>query len=57
MELAEIYEKNMDLSSASLFYRRAHHLNNSALALEKLKLIAKIQGIQLLELGSVKNIL
>jgi hypothetical protein len=56
-ELAEIYEKMMDLTSASLFYRRTHQLNNSSAALEKVKNIAKIQGLQLLSIGSVKNIL
>ena len=47
----------LDLSSASLFYRRTHQLNNSSQALEKVKTIAKIQGLQRLEIGSAKNIL
>ena len=47
----------MDLKSASLFYRRTHQLNNSPSALEKVKNIAKIQGLQLLSIGSAKNIL
>lgn len=47
----------MDLSSASLFYRRVHQLNKSPSALEKVKAISKIQGLQLLSIGCVKNIL
>ena len=56
-ELAEIYEKVLDFSSATLFYRRVHQLNNSSLAFQKVKYFAKVKGLQLLEIGSVKNIL
>ena len=56
-ELAEIYEALMDLSSAVTFYRRVHQLNGSFQAHEKVKTLTKIQGLQLLEVGSVKNIL
>ena len=47
----------MDLTSASLFYRRTHQLNKSPTALEKVKSISKIQGLQLLSIGCAKNIL
>lgn len=56
-ELAEIYEKVYDFSSASLFYRRVHQLNSSSLAYQKVKYFAKVKGLQLLEVGSAKNIL
>jgi hypothetical protein len=48
-----------DLSSAILFYRRVHQLggNCAASAQDKVKEMTKIQGLQLLEIGSIKNIL
>lgn len=57
LELAEIYEKMYDVSSAILFYRRTFELNKSSQALERGKFLSKVQGLQLLEIGSIKNIL
>jgi hypothetical protein len=57
LELAEVYERNCDISSAILFYRRVHQLNGNSNALEKVRFLSKVQGLQLLELGCAKNIL
>lgn len=57
LELAEIYEKNCDIASAILFYRRANQLATSSTAQEKVKFLSKVKGLQLLALGSTKNIL
>ncbi len=57
LELAEIYERNCDIASAVLFYRRANQLTPNSTAHEKVKFLSKVQGLQLLALGSVKNIL
>ena len=46
----------MDLSSAVTFHRRVYHLNGSFQAQEKVKSLTKIQGLQMLQVGSVKNI-
>lgn len=57
LELAEIYEKNCDIASAILFYRRVNQLSTNSTAQEKVKFLSKVQGLQLLALGSTKNIL
>jgi hypothetical protein len=57
LELAEIYERSCDIASAVLFYRRANQLAPNSTAQEKVKFLSKVQGLQLLALGSAKNIL
>lgn len=46
-----------DVSSAILFYKRAHQLAGAANFLEKTRTLSRIEGIQLLSIGSAKNIL
>ncbi len=57
LELAHIYEEIYDISTAVLFYRRAHQIKPTPQNKEKIKLLMKIRGLQLLETGSGKNIL
>lgn len=55
LELADIYEMMMDLSTALNLHKRAEQLRGSQSS--KIKSLALLRGFALLDAGSVKNIL
>lgn len=57
IDLAEIYEKIMDLSTAILFYKRSLQSVPRHDIKEKIQNLTLIKGMQMLAVGSAKNIL
>jgi hypothetical protein len=55
--MAEIYEKIMDVSTAVLFYKRSLQIVPRQDIKEKIQNLTLVKGLQMLEVGSVKNIL
>ena len=57
VEMAEIYEALMDLSTALSLLKRADFLESRMEIKEKINRIAIIQGMQLIQMGNARNIL
>lgn len=55
--MAEIYETIMDVSTATLFYKRSLQILPRPDIKEKVQSLTLIKGLELLTIGSSKNIL
>lgn len=55
--MAEIYEEINDLSTAILFYKRSQQINAKDNIKNKIQALSLIKGLELLAIGSSKNIL